>query len=143
MLAVALSDYAVERLPYLKGARQDAQRINNYLRACRLPVIRLSPLAGGAADNGKTRVRYWDIALVDEAARPMPNSLKAHRQAQAAAAAPVQMERQRLAGMRVGSICRHHVQTLINAMRDTGFDAATIELERAELRRVFNHVRNV
>lgn len=29
VLAVALSNYAVERLPYLKGARQDAQRINN------------------------------------------------------------------------------------------------------------------
>ena len=85
VLAVAFSDYAVERLAYLKGARQDAQRINYYLRACRLPVIRLTPLASGAedggVDDGKARVRYWDIALVDEAARPMPSSLKSHRQA--------------------------------------------------------------
>lgn len=147
VLAVAFSDYAVERLPYLKGARQDAQRINNYLRACRLPVIRLTPLASGVedggVDDGKARVRYWDIALVDEAARPMPSSLKSHRQAQAAAAAPVQAERQRLAGMQFGTICRHHVQALINAMRDAGFDAATIGLERAGLRRLFNHARNV
>lgn len=147
VLAVALSDYAVERLPYLKGARQDAQRINNYLRACALPVIRLSPLASeagdGAADDGKARVRYWDITLVDEAARPMPNSLRGHRQAQAAAAAPVQAERQRLAGMQFGTICRHHVQALINAMRDAGFDASTIDQERAGLRRLFNHARNV
>ena len=147
VLAVALSDYAVERLPYLKGARQDAQRINNYLRACQLPVIRLTPLASdagdGAADDGKARVRYWDITLVDEAARPMPNSLRGHRQAQAAAAAPVQAERQRLAGMQFGTICRHHVQALINAMRDAGFDALTIDQERAGLRRLFNHARNV
>ena len=42
VLAVAMTDYALERLPYLKGARQDAQRINNYLRSCDLPVIRLA-----------------------------------------------------------------------------------------------------
>ena len=53
VLAVAFSDYAVERLPYLKGARQDAQRINNYLRACQLPVIRLTPLASEAGDAAK------------------------------------------------------------------------------------------
>ncbi len=147
VLAVALSDYAIERLPHLKGARQDAQRINNYLRACNLPVIRLTPLATGEEDGSmeddKSKIRYWTVDLVDETTRPMPNSLTIHRQVQALKALPVQMERQRLAGMRVGTICRYHVQTLIYAMRDAGFDAATIDKERAELRRLFNHARNV
>jgi len=35
-LCVALSDYARECLPYRKGARQDAQRLNHYLWAANL-----------------------------------------------------------------------------------------------------------
>ena len=148
-LAVALSDYARERLPYLKGARQDAQRINNYLRSCKLPVVHLTPSAipmgeeSGEVGRPKAKIRLWDVTLVNEVVRVIPSSLKAHREAQAKAAAPVQRERQRLAAMRVSDIGRHHIQSLINAMRDAGFDAATIERERAELRRLFNHASNV
>lgn len=149
VLAVALSDYALERLPYLKGARQDAQRINNYLRSCNLPVVRLTPEANPTGDESgkdappKSKIRYWVVALVEEVVRPIPNSLKRHRTGQAQAAATVQRERQRLAAMRVSEITRHHVQSLINAMRDAAYDAATIEKERAELRRLFNYARNV
>lgn len=146
VLAVAMRDYALERLPYLKGARQDAQRINNYLRCCDLPVIRLARAteeATGADGRAPTKIRHWTVSLVDEPTRSVPNSLKRHREAQAQAAATVQRERQRLATMKVSDIGRHHVQALINAMRDSGFDAATIEKERAELRRVFNHARNI
>lgn len=42
-LALAFHRYALERLPLLKDARQDAQRINHYLRAAGLPVIALEP----------------------------------------------------------------------------------------------------
>lgn len=43
-VGVAFSDYAKERLPYLKGASQDVRRINRYLRALRLPVVELAPV---------------------------------------------------------------------------------------------------
>lgn len=149
VLAVAFSDYALERLPYLKGARQDAQRINNYLRACNLPVLRLTPAEPGlnarSDEEGgtATKVRYWTVDLVDESARRIANSLQHHRAKQAQEAAEVQAVRRRLAVTRMDGIGRHHVQSLINAMRDAGFEASTIEKERAELRRLFNHAQSV
>jgi hypothetical protein len=156
VLAVALSDYGLERLPYLKGARQDAQRINNYLRACKLPVIKLTPLTvpieellgdeaatidGCQKSKVIPKIRYWTVALVDETERHICNSLKEHRASQEKAAALVNRERARLARMRVGDVCTYHINWVINAMKDAGSEAATIDLERAELRRFYNHAR--
>jgi hypothetical protein len=45
-LALAFQRYALERLPALKGARQDVQRINQYLRAVGLPVVTLEAAQG-------------------------------------------------------------------------------------------------
>jgi hypothetical protein len=42
-LGQALQTYACERMPFLKGARQDANRINRYLRSLGLDLVRLKP----------------------------------------------------------------------------------------------------
>lgn len=133
-LATALVDYARERLPYLKGARQDAQRINNYLRTQQMPVVRLSPV-----ETPGKGVRYFDVTLQPEAARTVVNSLKTHRAGQLARGAGTTAQRRRLARMTVADITRHDIQLLMNAMKDDGFSAATISLERAELMRLFNY----
>ncbi|RIX47559.1 MAG: site-specific integrase [Rhodocyclales bacterium GT-UBC] len=147
-LCVALSDYARECLPYRKGARQDAQRLNHYLRAANLPIIKLLPFAGDSAGGEgtppvKPRIRHWTVTLVDEPVREIPDSLRAHRAEQAKRAEPVQQARARLACMKVGDIQTYHLNTLINVMKDAGLSAASIGLERAELRRFFSHAQKV
>ena len=42
--AQALQDYAMQRLPFKKGAVQEAVRINHYLRAARLDTLVVEPL---------------------------------------------------------------------------------------------------
>lgn len=150
-LCVALSDYARECLPYRKGARQDAQRLNHYLRAVNLPIIKLLPFDGDPVEGEgtpktqavKPRIRYWTVTLVDEPVRAVPNSLQDHRAKQAKRAEPVQQARARLACMKVGDIQTYHLNTLINAMKNAGLSAASVGLERAELRRFFSHARKI
>lgn len=151
-LAIALSDYSRECLPYRKGARQDAQRINKYLRAGNLPVIKLSPFESAAAslptnpEGGTQRTRgtrYWSPSLLLEQQRDIPNSLRAHRDAQAHRSLALEQARARLGCMKVRDIQTYHINKLINALRDAGMAPATIELERSELRRFFSHAKNV
>jgi len=96
-LAVAMLDYARERLPFLKGAKQDARRINRYLLAAGQLIVQLTPVAPddvaqAAPDREVTpvgirrrggRVR-WTVQLVEAPAEPViPKGLAAHRAAQA------------------------------------------------------------
>ena len=138
-LGVAFMDYARERLPYLKGAPQDARRINQYLRALNLPVIALEPDESGA--QGK-RV-YWKVSFVDEADRAIPDSLLEHRSGQARASTESDTARRRLAVMMVADVTTHHIQELVNALRAEGKKSATVHLERSELRRLFAHASAV
>lgn len=132
-LAVAFADYARERLPFLKGARQDAQRINNYLRACDLPIIDLKAVK---VDTESSSVRYFDVSFVEEGDRNIPNSLQAHRADQAVKGEASAKQRKRIARMMVADVTPHHLQMFINAMKADGFAPASIGLERAELRRL-------
>lgn len=151
-LAIALSDYACECLPYRKGSRQDAQRVNNYLRAGNLPVIKLSPFvsapasrasAAEAAAKPNSGIRYWNLSLVVEPERVIPNSLRGHRDALAQSSLSLHQVRARLGCMKVSDIQTYHINALINALKDAGGAPASIELERAELRRFFNHAKKV
>lgn len=137
-LGVAFSDYARERLPYLKGAEQDARRINRYLRLLNLPVIELEPVE--LEKDGK-RI-YWQVSFT-ELARTIPASLVKHRNGQDAESAESDRVRKRLAAMMVADVTTYHIQALINALRDEGKKSATIHLERSELRRLFKHTSAV
>lgn len=138
-LGVAFSDYARERLPYLKGASQDVRRINRYLRALRLPVVELTPVT--LVKDGK-RV-YWNVTFLEEPARVIPASLTAHRHRQEDESAESDRARKRLAAMMMADVTTHHIQALINALRAEGKKSATIHLERSELRRLFKHASAV
>lgn len=138
-VGVAFSDYARERLPYLKGASQDVRRINRYLRALRLPVVELTPVT--LVKEGK-RV-YWDVTFVEEPVRVIPASLTAHRHRLGKESAQSDRARKHLAGTMMADVTTHHVQALINALRAEGKKSATIHLERSELRRLFKHASAV
>ena len=138
-LGAAFSNYACERLPFLKGARQDANRINSYLRALGLPVVQLT-----RADLMKDGKRvYWQVALHKEPGRTIPASLAEHRKNQSQASGESERVRKHLASMMMAEVTAHHIQPLINALRAEGKKAATIHLERSELRRLFKHASAV
>lgn len=138
-LGVAFADYARQRLPYLKGANQDARRINRYLRALRLPVIELQRID---LDKAGQRV-YWEVAFVEECGRAIPNSLVTHRADQATGSAGSDKQRTRLAMMNMSDVTTHHIQAYLDALRAEGKKSATVHLERAELRRLFRHASAV
>lgn len=138
-LALAWQAYALERLPSLKGARQDAQRINRYLRAVGLEVIKLERAKASSASGG---VAYWKVTLGDEGPqRRIPNSLKEHRDTQSAKGSKSDKLRALLARTAVADITPHLVQRLIDTMKADEYEPATIALERAELRRLFSYAR--
>lgn len=137
-LGVAFMDYARDRLPFLKGARQDAQRINHYLRALNLPVVELTPV-----DSVKAGERiYWEVTFAEEPNRVIPASLNEHRGRQQTSSSDSDKARKRLATMMVSDVTTHHIQELINALVAEGKKSATVHLERSELRRLFAHAAN-
>jgi integrase len=139
-LAVALTDYARQRLPYLKSAEQEARRINTYLRTQSLPIILLEKLEH-PVEAGMKGFRHFNIYFMEEKERNIVNSLKAHRAEQAKDSIDVTRQRKLLAGTFVADVSMRDVQKLVDAMRDAGTSPATIHLERAVLRQLFNHAK--
>lgn len=154
-LGVALMDYGRERLPYLKGAAQEANRLNHYLRPLGLPVLKTKKLAV-KHDDLKVKMReekgartvYCEVELVREGApdalggRKIPNGLHKHRAKLELQGAATQKKRAWLASRMVADITRYDLQELIDAMRDDSYSEATVHQERALLRSVFNHCRD-
>lgn len=142
-LGQALQRYARERLPFLKGARQNADRINRYLRTLGLDLIKLhapAPARAGASGKGAR----WKVEFVPcEPTCRVPRGLWEHRRTQQRRTQASDRERARLARTLMSEVSPHQVQALIDAMRADGYEAATVALERAELRALFNYARRV
>lgn len=138
-MARALQLYALERLPFLKGARQEANRINFYLRAAGLEIIMVSkPSKLDAVIPGI----HWEVSLISgKLPRKTPNSLQDHRQRQEDGSVETHQHMRQLARTPMAEITAYLLQELINAMMQNGYKAATIALERALLRRLFNFAK--
>jgi integrase len=140
-LAQAMQDYAMARLPFLKGAEQEARRINAYLRAAGLRLLQLEKLSGTPSAAGKTgKGAYFAVELVahtDE--RVIPNGLAAHRRALLTANAKSDKLRAVLASMPMAEVSRDLVQRFVDQLLTDGSSPATVGLERAVLRVVFNY----
>lgn len=136
-VASAFTKYAIDRLPYLKGAIPDSRIINRYLRALNLPIIRLTPT--DKPQNAKT---YWTVTFVREPIRRIPNSLRSHRAQQRNTAQRCDEVRRRLAEMKVSDVTTYDIQALIDEMVKAGYKTSTIANERAELRRLFSYTKN-
>lgn len=137
-LGTAFLNYACERLPTLKGAAQDKNRINRYLRPLGLPTVELVRL-----ESTEQMPPYWEVSLSQPAERKIPACLVAHRSQLDEVSTRSEIERAKLAGMRMADVTTYHLQALIDAMVAEGKEPATISLERAELRRLFNYARKV
>lgn len=148
-VAQALQDYAMDRLPFLKGAAQDARRINAYLRAAGLSLLHLTkletqpaerPSKAGKAGPRPLRGALFRIELVPHThERCVPNGLHKYRKALLTANADTDKLRTVLATTPVAEVTRDQLQKLMDQMRVDGKSASTIALERAILRSLFNY----
>lgn len=137
-LGEAFMRYGLERLPSLKGAIQDKNRINRYLRLLGLPTLILLE-----TEPASPKPPYWEVQLSDVSQRQIPSSLRVHRDSLEENSTRSDAERARLAAMRMADVTTYHIQALVDAMRSEGKGAATIGLEVAELSRLFNYARRV
>lgn len=134
-VAQALQNYGRERLPSLKGAPQDAARINRYLRTLGLDLIHVTE-----PDNAKGP--KWVVKLVPcPDTRAIPQGLHLHREHQQRRTQESDRHRALLARTMMSDVTPHQVAALFAAMEHEGYGAATISLERSVLRVLFNHAR--
>lgn len=144
-LAMALSDYVPERVPFLKSGDQLCRRLNRFIRLGRLPTYhpkRIDRRTQEAHDSCDKATVYFELASVPSTAkRIIPQGLDDHRAALAKRAETSERLRERLACTRVADITRHQIQQFIHALREEGQAAQSIVHEQAVLREFFNHAR--
>ncbi len=155
MAAQALQDYAIKRLPFKKGAVQEALRMNVYLRAAHLETLVVKPIktvaptattakkprAGkGSGKPPKKVAVFFEVTLAPYTdTRAIPNGLHAHRRAQLTKTAGAAQHRAALATKPLGKITRDDMQAYIDAMGAEGSVPATMALERSIWRVLFNY----
>jgi len=142
-LGQALQDHGRERLAHMKDGKQEANRINRYLRTLGFELFKLSrhlPEDGKDAGKGPYWVRRVHI---------MPGRLQGpqgspHPSREAGTPGPGigQAAGHAARTMMMADVASCHVQGLMNAMKDDGYGHTTIEQERSLLRTLFNHARN-
>ena len=154
--AQAMQDYAMARLRFKKGAVQEAVRLNHYLRAARLETLLVTPLAAAApalpatkdavtqpAKASKPEKRstvYFAVTLQPfQDGRNIAKGLHAHRKAQLTKTAGSRQYRDVLATKAMGKMTRDDMQGYMDAMRDEGAAPATMKLEQALWRGLFNY----
>jgi integrase len=153
-VAQALQDYAIERLPFMKGASQDANRINKVLRAARLATLKVTRWDAavtqglvqpdGHREDRKGRGQHYVVELVEpEPSRRIPNGLGAHRKKLAEETTRSDALRRRIACMPMADVQRHHLQDFIDALRAEGREPATLQLEQALYRGFFNYAARI
>jgi len=146
-VAQALQDYARERLPAMKGARQDADRINRYLRLGGLNVVKLDKIPRQTNSGNETKldaasVCYWEVSFVpSNKPRKIVSSLSTHRHAQTVRTEKTDLLRGQLGKMPMANVVPYLLQDLVDAMISDGYGPATIGLERAMLRRLFSYAQ--
>lgn len=147
----ALQDMGMERLPFMKGAKQEANRFNRFLRAAGLATLKVKPWApadteqvgpAGVDKNGKGPLFVVELEA-PASKRAIPRGLASHRSELETQTAKAEALRADLARMTFSDVQPYHVQAFLDAIRAASRKPATLQLERAVLRGLFNHARNV
>ena len=136
--AQAMQNYALERLPFKKGAVQEAVRMNHYLRAAGLQTLVTTKLE--RPNPSDTDTVYFKVSLAEHTdIRKIPKGLSGHRKAQMTKTADARKHRAVLAGMDMQAIQRADIQGYMDAMRKEKTAPATMKLEQALWRGLYNH----
>lgn len=137
--AQAMQDYALQRLPFKKGALQEAVRMNHYLRAAGLQTLVVTRLAAPSAGE-KSKQTYFNVTLEPHSdIRTIAPGLGGHRKTQMTKTADARKHRAVLACKSLASVRRIDMQNYMDAMRAEGAAPATMKLEQALWRGLFNH----
>lgn len=160
-LAQALQDYGREKLPFLKGAAQMANRLNVYLRTAGLNTFKVTkPDPRYATKDGEKTLCSVEL-VPNEPLRKIPRSLQKKRHERTKRTRHTDRFRAQLARTMVENIRRFDVQEFMTTMQGekytaevkeggetveveyASFKPATIHQERALLRAFFNHAQHV
>lgn len=147
----AMQDLAMLKLPFMKGARAEANRINRYMRAAGLATLVVRPFEAPPEDSAETisvkasgKGKLFEVTLEPAPKlRPIPRGLGEHRSKLALRASDSDRCRERIARLAFAKVEPYHVQELVNALRAAGLQPATLQLERALLRNLFNHASDI
>jgi integrase len=150
-VAQALQDYAMENLPFMKGALQESLRMNRYLRCAGLQTLVVTPCMnveapgeGEAKSAEEGQGAYFEVTLeAHTLERPIPNGLAEHRKAQLTKTGRTEQHRAVLAVTAVSKVTRMQLQSYVFAMRRDRCAPATIALHRSIFRVLFNHAFKV
>lgn len=154
-VAQALQDFGLEHLPNLKGAPQEARRVNKYLKACGLQLLEVLPRPNSAPDgandedlarqmaSGEARVGMHACVrlLPRQAVASIPPGLGPHRKKLFSKTSDSDDHRARLAATLVADVTVMDVQNFMTALSRDGLAPASVALERALLRGFFNFAR--
>jgi hypothetical protein len=143
-VADALLAMGVETLPFLKGAEQKARRINRFLRAAEIDTLRVQRVPRAAPAQGRTTV-YFDVQREPFALqRVIPKGLAQFRRSELASTTTKSDQlREVLALTPVAKVTRAQVQAFVHRLQADGLGPATVELERALLRKLFGYARRI
>jgi integrase len=145
-VAKAMQEHALKHLPSLKGADQEARRINRYLRGARLATIDFLPMSEVTdvekLPKGACTGKYFAVWLKPyTATRDIPKGLEKHRETLVTKTGGSNRVRAAIANMKMAKVTHEHLQDLVRALEAEKRTKATIKQEQAVLRRLFNHAK--
>jgi len=136
----AMQKYALQYLPRLRGAAQEARRINRYLRAAQLATIEVCPMdSPKVPPSGAAVGRCFAVWLAPHDNQRGPSwKLKDDSNRLLTGTTRVGGVRAALASQAMAKVTRWDVQDLACAMQAEGLARATVLREVHLLRRLFN-----
>lgn len=145
-VAQAMQQHALKHLPSLKGADQEARRINKYLRAARIGTLELIPMSEvrdvGLLPKGACTGKYFAVYLRPyTSSRVIPQGLDEHRKLLLTKTGGSDRQRAVIANLKMAEVNHDHLQDLVRALEAEKLAKATIVQEQALLRRLFNHAK--
>ncbi|MCR6667794.1 MAG: site-specific integrase [Methyloversatilis sp.] len=142
-VAQAMYLYALERLPFIKGARQEASRINAYLLQAKLGRISVERIKPKRECRDESSGPFFEVRYVPSVEQPIPPGLHAHRESLSEKAQHTRQAIRRLAALSMAQVTPRDVQDLIDARLRDGFKAATAKQEQSQLLSLFEHAIRV
>ena len=145
-VAKAMQEHALKHLPSLKGAEQEARRVNRYLRDARLGTLELIDMSDVTdvkdLPKGACTGKYYAVFLKPyTASRVIPQGLADHRKLLMTKTGGSDRARAVIANLKMSAVKHDHLQDLVRALAAEGLAKATVKQEHALLRRLFNHAR--
>ena len=145
-VAKAMQEHALKHLPSLKGADQEARRVNRYLRDARLGTLELIAMSDVTEPDklpkGTCTGKYFAVFIKPyTTSRVIPQGLADHRKLLMTKTGGSDRVRAVIANLKMSDVNHDHLQDLVRALEAEGLAKATVKQEQALLRRLFNHAR--